>query len=408
MNCTMQGYLCPSNNQGINMKSRLLIISAAILAFFSTCETDIDITGDYQKTPVIYGLLDISVDTQFVLINRTFLGSGDAFEAALIEDSMLYNNVDAEINYIANNGSAQSVTLTETVRCNKSTFGSFYSPCYTVYYIPSEELWSDWSPTAFDADEYTDIVYTLDIMADGEQIIAETKISSTRGNTGSGTITFPPAGFVNDVFFVNNFNVGGSSYQANGLRVTWNQGTGVVKNSIIHEVSIRFNYVEVMTNGDRISKSLEFPFATKQQSIVNQSEVFEVNKTGAVFFQAVADRIVQNPDVSYREIGEIDYILKVAGVDYSTYLNIGDPVSSVGQSRPSFSNINGGEGVGIFSSRDLIVRSKPLYPYSAMPPAIDDDLREMVRGQYTGDLCFCDPTGTSVEFGCNNSTNHCQ
>jgi hypothetical protein len=386
------------------MKSRLLIISAAIVAFFSTCETDIDITGDYQKTPVVYGLLDISVDTQFVLINRTFLGAGNAFEAALIEDSMLYDNVEAKI--IFNNGSAQSVTLTETVRCNKSTFGAFYSPCYTVYYIPSDELWDDWSPSAFNAGQYTDITYTLDILADGEHITADTRISSTRGNTGSGTISFPTPGSNNDVNYVSVFNVGGSTYQAAGLRVKWNQGNNVVKNSIIHEVSIRFNYVEVMTNGDRISKTIEFPFTTKEQAAPNQIETFDVSKTGAVFYQEIAARIIQNPEVSYREIGDIDYILKVAGVDFSTYLNIGDPVSSVGQSRPTFSNVNNGEGVGIFSSRDIIELRKPLYPY--FNNMSDADLNEMVNGQFTSGFCFCDATGTSVDLGCNNSNNHCQ
>ncbi len=133
---------------------------------------------------------------------------------------------------------------------------------------------------------------------------------------------------------------------------------------------------------------------------------FSVSRSGSIFYQQVADRIEQNPEVAYREIGDIDYILKVAGVDYSTYLNFGDFLSSVGQSRPAFSNINDGKGVGIFSSRDVLIIRKALYPY--VNNMIDADLQEMVRGQFTSDFCFCDPTGTSVEFDCNNSSNHCQ
>ncbi len=382
------------------MKFRLIIISAIVIAFFSTCETDIDITGDYQKTPVIYGLLDITADTQFVLINRTFLGSVNALEAAQIEDSMLYDNVDAKIRY--GTGSDDFVSLSEIEICGKSTFGAFYSPCYTVYYVPSEEIWSDWSTTGFDTSPYETLTYLLDIEADGESIQAETKISSARGNTGNGTISFPPSGANNDVNFVSLFDPGGSTYLASGLRVKWNSGLDVVKNSIKHEIKIRFHYTEVLVDNSRIDKFIEFPFTTVEQTTVNVSETFDVAEVGSVFYSEIASRVEENPEVKYREIGMIDYVLNVAGVDLTTYLNIGDPVSSVGQSRPSFSNVNDGEGVGIFSSRDEFTLTKSLYLN------VDNDLREMVNGQFTQDLCFCDATGISVDFGCANSSNHCQ
>ncbi len=387
------------------MNFRLLIISTLVLAFFSTCETDIDITGDYQRTPVIFGLLDITADTQFVLINRTFLGSGDAFEAALIEDSMLYENVDAKI--WTGSGINNFVTLNKTTRCGKSLTGTFYAPCYDVYYVTSIELWPEWNTWqttgVFDVNSYTDIDYKLDVLADGEVIQATTRLSSARGQQGSGSITNPSANPNTDVTFVSLFSPNNSTYLANGLRTTWNEGFfSGVRNSIKHEIVIRFNYTEVMNNGDRVEQSVQFPFTTVEEDSPNSGTGFENSEPGNKFFQSVADRITPNSNVQYREIGKIDYILSVAGVDFTTFLNIGDPVSAVGQSRPNFSNVNGGTGVGIFSTRDVFTLSKALYL------TVDKDLEEMVNGLYTADFCFCDPTGLSVDFGCDNSINHCQ
>jgi hypothetical protein len=387
------------------MKSRLLIISTLVLAFFSTCETDIDITGDYQRTPVVFGLLDVTADTQFVLINRTFLGSGDAFDAALVEDSMLYNDVDAKI--WTGTGINDFVTLNQIRRCGKSLTGAFFAPCYEVFYVPSIELWPEWnswqSSGVFEVNSYTGIDYKLDILADGEVIQATTRLSSARGQNGNGSITNPSANPNTDVTFVSLFSPSNSTYLANGLRATWNEGFfSAVKNCIKHEIVIRFNYTEVMTNGDRVDKSIQFPFTTAEEDSPNSGTGFSNSEPGNKFFQSVADRITPNSNVQYREIGKIDYILSVAGVDFTTFLNIGDPVSSVGQSRPTFSNINDGAGVGIFSSRDIFVLSKALYL------TVDKDLEEMVNGLYTEGFCFCDPTGLSVDFGCDNSINHCQ
>ncbi len=66
----------------------------ACVTMFNACSTDVELYADYKDIPVIYGLLDASVDTNFVRINRAFSSSNDhpinATEVAMIEDSCNY------------------------------------------------------------------------------------------------------------------------------------------------------------------------------------------------------------------------------------------------------------------------------------------------------------------------------
>ena len=70
----------------------LLIAAMGILlaATWWGCSTDVDLTAEYQSIPVVYGLLEMEADTQWVRINRTWLGDGNQIEAAAIRDSSEY------------------------------------------------------------------------------------------------------------------------------------------------------------------------------------------------------------------------------------------------------------------------------------------------------------------------------
>ncbi len=72
-------------------RSRLALIfavlgGAALVALIPACSTDIDLNADFEETPVLFGLLDPSVDTHFIRINRAFLKDG-ASALVLAQDS---------------------------------------------------------------------------------------------------------------------------------------------------------------------------------------------------------------------------------------------------------------------------------------------------------------------------------
>ena len=72
------------------------VLSAAALFTFS-CTTDFELNAEYDEIPIIFGVLDQSVDTQFIKINKSFIGNGDNNTYAAINDSSLYTNVVARV-----------------------------------------------------------------------------------------------------------------------------------------------------------------------------------------------------------------------------------------------------------------------------------------------------------------------
>ena len=62
------------------MKKILLSLFSvfAFLMMFNACSTDVDLYADYKDITVVYGLLDSGADTNFIKINKAFLGPGNA------------------------------------------------------------------------------------------------------------------------------------------------------------------------------------------------------------------------------------------------------------------------------------------------------------------------------------------
>ena len=107
----------------------------------SACKTDIDLIGDYQTTPVIYGLLDQSDSLHFIKINKTFLGRGNAFEMAQVSDSSYFENVDATITEILASGNTGRIwPLRDTIIEGKDENGVFFAPEQKVYYFATPTI----------------------------------------------------------------------------------------------------------------------------------------------------------------------------------------------------------------------------------------------------------------------------
>ena len=118
------------------------------MAMFNACSTDVELYADYKDIPVIYGLLDATVDTNYVRINRAFSSSNDhpinAYEVALIADSCNYpGKLDARIvEYKSGFGNHYSPTgrviMLDTMTIQDKEPGIFYSPRQKVYYTTEQ------------------------------------------------------------------------------------------------------------------------------------------------------------------------------------------------------------------------------------------------------------------------------
>lgn len=364
----------------------ILLIAFAVFIGIQSCESDLDITAPYQRVPVIHGLLDVALDTQIIMINRTYLGSGNALEMAAVEDSSLFEEVEAYIRWEDNGQIQDSVLLQEITVSGKDDDGLFFAPTFTAYYATSAAL-----NMGASEDILRNRTYTLSGTGDGERFIAHCKVVALEGD-----LTKPLVDGT-DIDFVNNITSSGTVYNGN-YDVRWKLDPNAVK----YKVEIIVHYTELRMDNSEVARAVSIPMTTTNIPYTG-ALTNEYSRSGDFFFVQLMNRIESDPGVRLRRFEYLEYVLHAAGEDFTTFLDLGDPVSAFGQDRPRYSNINGGEGIGIFSTRSSFSRIAQLCPEGVT----DFDMIELVTGQYTSDLCFCDGRPGST-YNCNTSQEICQ
>jgi len=150
------------------VKNILIFLSIGIIGV--SCNTDFDLNAPYQPIPIVYSLLDQSADTQFVKINKSFIGDGNNVEYAGVNDSVLFSSVSARIEELQNGNALNTYDLEELWVTNLQN-GLFYEDSQMVYYfVPSSPL--------NDESTYKLIIETNEI---GEPITAETDLIDGSG-----------------------------------------------------------------------------------------------------------------------------------------------------------------------------------------------------------------------------------
>ncbi len=143
-----------------------IILLSAVVFSISSCSTEVNLNAPYESEPVIFGLLDSEVDTQWVKINRTWLGEGDQNVFAQIQDSSEYENSRLQAQFV---GVSTGIVypLKDTILDNKDENGIFFGPEYKAYYAESK------GPNALDPDSD----YRLELVIDDTvEVYAETDL----------------------------------------------------------------------------------------------------------------------------------------------------------------------------------------------------------------------------------------
>jgi len=122
------------------MKLSLLFFSAMLLTLIGmqSCNQEIELTGDFKETAVVYGLLDKSEDVHLIKITRAFIGPGNSLNIAQIPDSNYFDNVNAKIIERVSGSVTRTWQLFDTTVLNKETDGIFYAPEQKVYAFYSQ------------------------------------------------------------------------------------------------------------------------------------------------------------------------------------------------------------------------------------------------------------------------------
>jgi len=326
---------------------KILFITVTVLLLYSSCKTDFEINAEWKDITVVYGLLSQNDKTQFIKINKAFLGDGNALTMATNPDSCTYppGTLDVWIEEWLNNSQSRQWTLHDTTIINKDP-GTFYYPNQILYTFYADTL-------------YENAEYRLYI----------------KNNTNGKVISSKTP-------LVHNFSViqpsdpqAAAFHSPNPYQVKWYSA----ENGKLYQVTIRFNYWEkIVGASDSTRKSVEWNLGTVKSQGTEGGKVMITDYYGDAFFQYLGNQIQYNANMIRRvAVPNVEFIFSVAADDFNTYMEINAPSTGINQEKPEYTNIT--NGIGIFSSRFQIIKPHAMHTQS---------LYSLKNGQYTINLNF--------------------
>ena len=331
------------------MKKLFLSLSLlASLAFFNACTTDVDLYAEYKDIPIIYGLLNATVDTNFIRINRAFSGSNDthinANEVALIADSCNYPGklkayiVEYKTGYGNQYLPTGDTLMLDTMTIRDKEEGIFYAPYQKVYYTTDKEKFAN----NIQNSKYK---YKLFVFKGNDTITGETSVVGG----GSFKIINSSLHFSSD-----------ANDKSSKIKFT------AADNAVFYDMKFIFTYHESINGGPMVEKQVSYSCGTKN--------VDELSSEGGSLFFSYSNKVLftlleaaigadtiydtNHPNVVRYFDGHPIQIKLSAGADeLYNYIQVNSE-STFLQSVPDYTNIKG--GYGVFSSRINLMKEAGL------------------------------------------------
>ena len=373
----------------------------ALVVLLASCKTDVELNAPYKNTTIVFGLLNPDIngdgsrnelDTQWIKINRTFLGEGDNTLYAGVRDSSEYSEGDFVkkiVQQIDPNGNIFEYNLIAKTVSNRNVNGVFYGPEQTVYYfIPG-------APGLNPNSEYRLLLE----FSDGRVVTSSTNLI----NSGGPSNWISPQNGIT-LQLANVAQCPNVLYTPQ-VTVQWY----TMDNASVYEATLRFYYTEERLVGgvwtsDGVERHVDYYLGSaKQEDAVNNR--LKITFDGRGFFAMLANTLEANPNIR-RQIGRynnaftecFDLMLTIGNEDLNAYIDVNTPSTGVVQERPIYSNIS--DGIGLFASRGTsYLLNIPLV--SQQGQSNPGNRWALECSEYTSALNFCDPEpGVLAPYGC--------
>jgi hypothetical protein len=351
----------------------------------TSCETDIDLLSDEGDVAVVYGLLDPDQETQYIKINKTFVGQESAEVMAQNPDNFNYPEGSLDVMLEAYKGSTLKQTLVAQRTENNPKSGNgndgqpgIFSTANNVLYTFNTE-----GTNALDKD--TAVTYKLIInnKLTGERVTSETQLVS---DFRWGLVTQPVS--------ILSFALGDLKF-ANGRGgfkdyiFEWT----TVRHAKRYELDMVLRYREVDTDTSDYF-TYEFPVGVAITSSTQGRQKLSITYDGESFYRRLNEYFSRQP-AKKRLVESIDLRFTVGGDEINTYVLVGQPSLGIVQERPEYTNID--NGLGIFSTRRVFYFPGYLLDASSVD--------ELIAGKYTlgSGLSFCQrqKNTSPVSYECN-------
>jgi len=332
-----------------------LFVALMVLA---SCDNEVDLNADIEDTTVVYGLLDISEDTQFVKINRAFLEDGaNAIQLAKETDRLFYDNLDVKMVEEGSNDTFQLSTI------EKRKDEGIFSNERNVLFFTTDTLASqtDYQLIVRQANGKTTTARSQTLRP--IQLIRPGRVSLDfeDGLRSMNMVRITPSGFV---------------YQDYEIIVRFASNISEI------EVNLYFNYEEEFVLNDpnsRVPRTIKIPVGSVRNTDLGSDDQTLVLGS-EYFYSTIAAATPNNSNRKVVPNGNIDLEIIAVDVVFGQYTSVYGPLDGLAQVRPEFSNIN--NGVGLFASRST---------YRNFTFLESNSLQELRTGPITGNLNFVDP-----------------
>lgn len=366
-----------------------MILAACVAAIgIVGCSTDVELNAPYDSKTVVFGLLDPSLDTQWVKINRTWLGESNNIDVAGIRDSSEYPE-GAFTAYLEewNDGQLLGAYLINDTLLDNKEPGIFYAPEHTAYYAHTPGGLNTGSDYRLNIDftSKEDVEATTDVIA-----------------TPVGSVQYPFSPDVNPQFPGVNF----AAVTPNGTIYYDQQFEWLASaNATRYEASMRIFVTEYIYSSDQWEnlvevreRALDWVIGTDNAAPDAGPVTLSVEVSGQAFYRFLQNALVEDPNIrrslgyydsDMQETRVFDFIITMANEELDTYLDVNEPVTNIVQERPNYTNVV--NGIGLFASRAQdVVRGVQLTTGSSL---------EAYQGEFTSGLNFCSPSPIS-DFYC--------
>lgn len=351
----------------------IFIVLASMSFFISSCTTDVDLNAPYKSTPVIVSVLNYTADTQFVRINRTYLGEGNASIYAQVRDSVQYDpsEVEAWLFKKRNGIEIDSILLEPIVKPSRDP-GAFFDTDITFWYTTSD-LFTEAEIDDIYALNSNEMTYVLDVNARGENYIAETGFPRIR----NGSISYPqptvggePGPFKLIFYRTTSINrYQNISFQYKALQPTAR-----------YQGVLRLNCDFEKSDGSVLENQvIDYQLGVTEHEPTDQDGTNRYNFNTENWYAFVGNIVKDIPDIETVRMTNLEFRLTGANNDLNAYINVAQPISDFTPVLTVYSNFNNG-AIGILGTKTLAVSS--FY--------IDDPSVEIFNtGEYSYGVNYC-------------------
>ncbi len=305
------------------MKSTTSLVAVLFASlFFISCDNDFSVSDDWQDVTVVYSLLDPTADTNWVRIERGYLGNAPASASYDQPDSLYYDSLVVYLLEINTNGDqVDSLYLDRDNTSRDRQPGVFTTQNYRLY-----------RTTQKINEEST---YNL--------VVKKTNAKFTDASASTEIVGGILPGRLNGFTFTNPSPLVGGIREFEGY-VYLNPSD----RAVIYQIYFTFNYEEYDINTKQsVDKSIYFKYATVDGDAATRDDI-RASPAMALFYAAIANQVPYD-ETKLRFFKDIDMTAYAGGDDLAKYMQLNQPQTGINQTAPEFPGID--NGIGLFSSR---------------------------------------------------------